>query len=313
MNTRKLLKIPYILWSIIASVCLLNPIDAKQNPGFLSPAQVSSMQEEREQGPIDKIELAKAQEKFKPRPVRYTKRGTPKKQRKISKTLRYMTYEETKEAKNKLLAGGNHTVALKYQERMIKLCDDLDELEAVMLEYADTHKICAHYDKAAALYTEFTNSFPGSVHIEYALYNALECSSHLILDAERDQTNTKKAIELADQFLARAELFAQYTDKVLEIRDRCYKNLARSECNVYTFYLNNGQYAQAERRLSGIRTEWIAKVPDLEAEVLAFEIDLAQRQKNSELASAKQAELNQKFPNIVVTQARSPQNFLTKF
>lgn len=315
MNTRKLFKEVgiFLCWMFVAH--LTTPAHAKQSPGFMSPAQVASIQDERENAPIDKIELAKAQEKFKPRPLKFTKRGKPKKQRKVTKTLRYMTYEETKAGKEKLLAAGNHTVALKYQERMLKLCDDLNELEGIMLEYADTHHTCNHYAKAAALYAEFAHSFPGSDHVEYALYQAIECSSKLILDAERDQTNTKNTIDLADQFLARANLFADYTDKVIGIRDTCYKLLARSECNVYKFHLNNGEYAQAERRLTGLRTDWIAKIPELEPEVLALEIDLAQKQNNLEIAAVKKQELATRFPDASVTVAQqgTPKNFLTKF
>jgi outer membrane protein assembly factor BamD (BamD/ComL family) len=297
MNTRKSF-IYHLLLLLIATAILIKEqsLQCKTNPGVMSPSQVAALQKERESAPIDKIELAKAQEKFKP--FKKTKEGAIKKQRVPRKTLRYMTYEETKEAKNKLLASKDHFAALKYQERMLKLCDDLNELEALFLEYADTHRVCKHPDKAAALYTEFVNSYPGSHHTEYALYQAIECSSQLILGADRDQTNTRKTIELTDQFLEKADLFAQYKDKVEDIRTRCRKLLVASEYNVYTFYFNNGDYAQAQRRLEGVRNDWLELVPSIEYQLIAYESELAHKQHNMELAQSKEAELALKFPDI---------------
>jgi outer membrane protein assembly factor BamD (BamD/ComL family) len=299
----------------MASLSGSGSVWGKASPGFISPNQVSAMQKERENGRIDKIELARAQEQFKPRPVKMTKKGKAKKQRQPRKTLRYMTYEETKDGKDKVLAAGNHFIALKYQERMLKLCDDLNELEALFLEYADTHRHCNHYDKAATLYNDFVNSYPGSNNTEYALYQAIECTSHLILDAERDQTNTHKTIELADTFLEKADLFAQYKDKVAEIRTNCYKLLARSEYNIYHFYAYAGDYIQAQRRLEGLRTDWIEKLPELEPELLALECDMAKKQHNPQKAQEKELALAQIVPQTVpvLTESKPSINFLAKF
>jgi outer membrane protein assembly factor BamD (BamD/ComL family) len=244
-----------------------------------------------------------------------TKRGKQKKQRQPRKTLRYMTYEETKEGKDKLLAVGNYFVALKYQERMLKLCDDLNELEALFLEYADTHRSCNHYDKAAVLYSDFVNSYPGSNNTEYALYQAIVCTSHLIFDAERDQTNTHKTIELANTFLEKADLFAQYKDKVAEIRTNCYKLLARSEYTIYHFYEYAGDYIQAQRRLEGLRVDWIEKLPELEPELLVLEHNMAKKQHNTQKAQEKELALAQTFPPTipVLTQHKPSINFVAKF
>ncbi len=317
MKTRKSLIIRMLLPPILIVTGVYSTLlFGKASPGFMSPSQVSAMQKDRENAPIDRIELAKAQEKFKPRPVKKTKKGKIKKQRQPRKTLRYMTYEETKEGKDKLLAAGNHFVALKYQERMLKLCDDLNELEALFLEYADTHLACNHYDKAAALYTEFVNSYPGSTRTEYALYQAIECSAKLMLDADRDQTNTHKTIELADKFLEKADLFAHYKDKVEDIRTHCYQLLVRSEYNIYYFYEYAGEYVQAQRRLEGLRSNWLDKLPALEPELLALEYDLAKKQQNLELAQAKELELAQKFPQAattVIAYNKPSINFVAKF
>jgi outer membrane protein assembly factor BamD (BamD/ComL family) len=317
MKTRKSL-ITHTVHLAIMNILVIgtSSIWGKPNPGFMSPSQVSAMQQERENSPIDRIELARAQEKFKPKPIKTTKKGTVKKQRIPKKTLRYMTYEETKEGKNKLLASGNHFVALKYQERMLKLCDDLNELEALFLEYADTHRHCNHYDKAASLYNEFVTSYPGSTHTEYALYQAVECSSKLILDADRDQTNTHKTIALANQFLEKADLFAQYKEKVEKIRTHCYTLLVRSEYNIYHFYEYAGDYNQAQRRLQGLRTDWLEVVPQLEPELLTLECQLAKKQHKLELAHEKELELANKFPHAVptVVAAHKPvTNFVAKF
>ena len=316
MNTRKLLTIPrmQLLVSILA-LPVASGMYAKQSPGFMSPTQVASMQREREMAPIDKIELAKAQEQFKPRPVKYTRKGKAKKQRQPRKTLRYMTYEETKVGKDKLVASGNYTVALKYLERMVKLCDDINELEMLHLELADTQKACAHYDIASALYTQFVQGYPGSNHTQYALYQAIECTHQRILDADRDQANTHKTIELADQFLEKEKPDTALYAKAVQIRDTCYKRLIKSEYKIYSFYLNDGKFKQAERRLASLRETWIEKMPQLEPELLVKEYELAKKQQNLEIAQSKQEELTRKFPTLAheTVAVQTPTRFLAKF
>ncbi len=132
-----------------------------------------------------------------------------------------------------------------------------------MLEYADTLYICQRYEKASRTYNELSNLYPGSDKVEYASYQAIVCSSLLILDAERDQTKTQETIELANQFLQRADIFTEYKAKVEEIKQKAMHTLAQSGFNICQFYINSYEYSQAQHRLDGIRKDWLTKLPDM--------------------------------------------------
>jgi len=245
------------------------------------------------------------------------KKETPKKQGWFQKkTLRDMSYDEIKVAKDGLLAKKNYYIALKYLERMLKLCDNLNEMADLLLEFADTLWADNKHEKAGKVYQEFASLYPGSDQAEYALYKAILCTEQSVLEADRDQTATRDTIALADKFLERADLFKKYAPDVEEIRTRCYKKLAASELNVCEFFKKSGKYKQAQRRLEIIRTDWFAKLPELEPTIIAFEKDLAELQNDTHMFELKQQELVTKFPDHLITIAQNTpkkKSFISRF
>ena len=77
-------------------------------------------------------------------------------------------------------------------ERLIALSDNHAGVKRYKLQLADTHYNVHHLEKAAACYEDFSIMYPGSKENEYVLYKAVACMFELSLDADRDQTNTKK-------------------------------------------------------------------------------------------------------------------------
>lgn len=182
----------------------------------------------------------------------------------------------------------------------------------MLLEYADTLYICQRYEKASRSYNELANLYPGSDKVEYALYRAVICSSMLILDEERDQTKTQETIELANQFIARADIFKEYKEQVEAIKETAMRTLVDSEFNVCRFYIHGCEYSQAQRRLNGIRKEWLTKLPDLEPEILVLECTVAEKQNKLDVITEKKKELQDKFPQATIELAQNKQrsNFL---
>ena len=150
------------------------------------------------------------------------------------RTLSVMTYEELKQAKDRQIAANNTEAAIKYIERMLKLCDDINEIAALMIDLADLYFDNGDLTKAGTLYTEFTRMYPGNKKTEYALYRGILSSFYSTLTIDRDQSMTHKTIELSDQFLGR-DLFTQYKDEVEKIRQQCYQKVVESEFNVCDF------------------------------------------------------------------------------
>lgn len=189
-------------------------------------------------------------------------------------TLSQMDYDELMEAKNKTRDAKNWDTSIKYLERLITVCDTINEKAVLIIELADILFNQQKYDDAAKWYMEFSQLYPGNEHIEYASYKAVVCASKKIVGYDRDQLPTEKTLELTNAFLARSDLFTTYKKDVITIQKHCYHMLAQSDCNVATFYLKQGNYTAAQRRLKTIRNEWIDKAPGVAPLLAHLEIDL---------------------------------------
>lgn len=323
-----------LLFYTLLIVCCVATLESKA-PRTFSPQTVTQMSKERFMGPVDKRLLARKSEpavaavdpKVEPE-IEETAELQGKKGRKnrrrqpvevvkkpVRKLLSEMTFDEVIVSKNRVMAGKNYVSGLKYIERALRLADDIDETEKLLIEYSDTLYICQRYEKAARSYNELANLYPGSDKVEYSLYQAVVCSSMLILDAERDQTKTNETIELANQFLQRSDIFTEYKEKVEAIKQSAERVLVQSEFNVCQFFIISYEYSQAQHRLDGIRKDWLAKLPDLEPEILILECSLAEKQNKPDLITEKKKELQDKFPQATIELAQNKQrtNFLQRF
>ncbi len=295
-------------------------------PRTFTPQTITQMTKDKFAAPIDKRLLARKAEPVvttEPKVVDATESGKKKRKQKKQKVvvakpsrkiLSEMTFDEVIVSKDRVMAGKNYVTGLKYIERALKLCDDINETEKLLIEYSDTLYACQKYEKASRSYNELANLYPGSDKVEYALYQAVVCSSMLILDAERDQSKTNETIELADQFLQRADIFIEYKPKVQEIKEKAMRTLVQSEFNICQFFINSYEYSQAQRRLDGIRENWLIKLPDIEPEVLVFECNLAEKQNKPDIITEKKKELQDKFPQATIQLAQNKRsNFLHRF
>ena len=231
---------------------------------------------------------------------RKNRRRNPVVKKPSRKLLSEMTFDEVIVSKDRVMKRKNYVSGLKYIERALKFSDNINETEKLLIEYADTLYTCQKYEKASRTYNELANLYPGSEKVEYALYQAVVCSSKLILDFERDQTKTNETIELANQFLQRADIFTEYKERVQEIKQKAMRTLVDSEFNICRFFITSYEYSQAQHRLDGIRTDWLEILPDLESEILVLECDLAEKQNKPDLSSEKKKELQDKFPQATI-------------
>lgn len=232
------------------------------------------------------------------------------------KTLRDMTYPELKAAKDKyLLANDKHT-ALRFFEKMVPMCNDLDDQRVIMLEFADLLFDTGDLEKAGKMYAEFSALYRGNAKVEYASYKGILCNFYATLDAEHDQTKTKDTIELAQNFLARQDVFTTHAKDVTEILHNCQKKLFDNEVTIFNFYLNRGSFKSAQKRLEGLRKDFIGVLP-VEPQLLVLECTLAERQNNNDLLTKKQAELSEKFPSFAqeLAQAKGAEkkSFMARF
>lgn len=186
------------------------------------------------------------------------------------KTISTMTFDELKERKQELIKTDKKN-AIKYLERMVPICNDLEELKTIMLELAQLLFDTEDYTKASKMYHEFTLLYPGCDEVEYAMFQAIISSFKLTLDAEHDQSKTAETRELAQAFLDRPS-FVNHKKEVEEIAHKCDARIFESEVNIFNFYMKRGNYVAAKTRLSTIKETYLAKaIPDIQMRVAALE------------------------------------------
>lgn len=212
------------------------------------------------------------------------------------KTLRNMNFAELEAFKEKCLEANDRHNAIRTLERMVPICTDLEKLKSVLLELADLLFEDGKLEAAGKMYREFVKYYPGNQKVEYALYKAVVCKFYLILDAERDQTSTRDAVELANKFLEREEIFKEYSKEVRTMRERCYERLFESEVSIFNFYCDRGRYKSAKTRIANIRKEYMPLLPACDPYLLTLELQLGQHVKDTLLITEKQKELNERFP-----------------
>ncbi|WLT31397.1 outer membrane protein assembly factor BamD [Geothrix sp. PMB-07] len=107
------------------------------------------------------------------------------------------------------------------------------------------------FPEAEVEYSSFLNYFPRHEARDYAMYHRALCHFSSIESAERDQAETRKALDGFQQLLAESPgspYAAEAKAKILQ----CWRRLAEHELIVSIFYVNVYYYPGAERRLKNL-------------------------------------------------------------
>jgi outer membrane protein assembly factor BamD len=107
------------------------------------------------------------------------------------------------------------------------------------------------YPEAMVEYKSYLNYFPRSDRRDYALFRIALCHYATIENAERDQAETRKAMEAFQDLLREAPGSVYAVDAKAKIT-QCWRRLAESELMVGIFYVNSFSFGPAERRLKGL-------------------------------------------------------------
>lgn len=229
-------------------------------------------------------------------------------------TLSTMNYEQLLAAKQRAIDNNDRFTAIKYLERMSKVCADLETLRGILLELANLLFDDGKFAKAYLLYDQYVKSYPGQTKdYSHAYYRKVLCSYYQVLDVDRDQTITEQTLELCDSFLKDCKGSA-YEEDVQTIIVSCRKKLAQHELYVAQHYIIQNRVVSANRRIAHIRDIYL-HVPDVEYQVLNLEVTLAEKVGNTQFAQQRKQELVEKFPqapSMVVTQAKEPRTNMAR-
>lgn len=108
-----------------------------------------------------------------------------------------------------------------------------------------------NYPEAQVEYQSFLNYFPRSDKRDYALYHIALCHYASIESADRDQAETKKALETFQQLLKESP-GSTYAEQAKTKVTQCWRRIAEHELLVGIFYVNTYNYPAAENRLKGL-------------------------------------------------------------
>ena len=107
------------------------------------------------------------------------------------------------------------------------------------------------YPEAEVEYASFLNYFPRHELRDYALYHRALSHFSSIESAERDQAETRKALEGFQQLLAESP-GSPYAGETRAKILQCWRRIAEHELIVGVFYVNTYFYPGAERRLKSL-------------------------------------------------------------
>lgn len=107
------------------------------------------------------------------------------------------------------------------------------------------------YPEALVEYTGFLTYFPNDARRDYALYQIALCHYAAIDSAERDQTETRAAIQAFSQLL-RESPGSPYAQEAKDRTTQCWRRIAEHDLVVGIFYVNSYNYPGAQQRLTNL-------------------------------------------------------------
>lgn len=107
------------------------------------------------------------------------------------------------------------------------------------------------FPEALVEYQSFLNYFPRHEKRDLAMYRVALCHYAAIENAERDQTETRKALE-SFQLLIKETPGSPYVVDAKSKTTQCWRRLAEHELMVGVHYVNSYNFGAAERRLKGL-------------------------------------------------------------
>ena len=199
------------------------------------------------------------------------------------KSIDELTLEELVEEGLDSFSVGKYTESIESFTRVRDLYPFSRYSMLAELKIADAYYALHDYDQAVAAYQEFEDLHPQNEVIPYVQYQIGRCYYDQVSTFDRDQGNTRKAMEIFIQLMQR------YPDSVYARRaqahiKQCEKLIATHELDVGIFYYRTREYDAAINRLEGV----LVNYPDVGIHHKALEfLAKSKEAKAKQLASAK--------------------------
>lgn len=130
-----------------------------------------------------------------------------------------------------------------------------DYEQKALLKIADAYFDDKRYEEALAYYQDFADLHPNHPQVPYTMLRAAECHFNQIESIDRDQTETKLAVE-ALETLIRAHPYAEETRRGEEMMVKLRTRLALNMLHIADFYLDRTQWQSAAVRYRRVLDEY---------------------------------------------------------
>ena len=168
-----------------------------------------------------------------------------------------MTLDELAIAKDSAVSEHQYEKAITIIDHMIVMTTNQAYLEELRLERANLYFDLGNFERAGKLYREMTDFYPGGRYKDEIKYREVLCRFYLTLNTDRDQSKTRDALALANEYLNHPDIFKLYRDDVRGIQKQCVQKLFDAENYVFSFYLRKGNNKAAEGRIKYMKEHFI--------------------------------------------------------
>jgi len=126
-----------------------------------------------------------------------------------------------------------------------------DQAVDAELQIANAYFESARYEEALTYYRDFAELHPNHPKVPYTIYRSALCHEEQLEDVQRDQRNTRQAIEFLDRLLV-AYPNSAYAKEAEALWRRLHVHLAEHVEGIADFYRSREEYEAAAERYRSI-------------------------------------------------------------
>lgn len=123
------------------------------------------------------------------------------------------------------------------------------------LKIADTYYDQGKWEEALSYYRDFAELHPTHERVPYSVLRSALCRKNEALKANRDQTNTRRALEHLDQLLTRFP-YSQEAQEAEPLWRELRTRLAEHEMGVGDFYMDREEFQSAADRFRNVLNDY---------------------------------------------------------
>jgi len=192
-----------------------------------------------------------------------------------------------------LFREGKYKKASKTMGELLKEYFESEYKARALFIMAESQFLRGKYEDAQFNYDKFIEMHPAHRWAEKAYYRSALCDFNRILNYDKDQTHTKRAIEKLNKFLAKYP-DSRYKDDVKNRISFARNRLMQHELYVADYYFRTKSYNSAINRYENILKNYPGEAP---ADKVLFKLGKAyEKTGDKQKAREKYKELYSKYP-----------------